>query len=216
MKYIIEPSLVSWDNNKSTLKRLKSKVRNNKRRILTRYYDTNSYTVFNGTDMYKNVINMYDYFQKAVNTPVTDLFLRTSDLFDKSDVKIVGINNNESHIYRGGDLIAIISFIPGYVQLVNAVMWLNTSGNIISKDIYDRRGFKSSTQYYHLDGSIGHQVFYDLDGNTVMEAIQMSINNTNQLTSIKLLGYDGADYIFINEEELWKFFLSEIEQKGMK
>ena len=44
----------------------------------------------------------------------------------------------------------------------------------------------------------------------------MSINNTNQLTSIKLLGYDGADYIFINEEELWKFFLSEIEQKGMK
>ena len=43
--------------------------------------------------------------------------------------------------------------------------------------------------------------------------IMMAHNGEEQLTSIKLLDYDGADYLFANEDELWVFFKSELESK---
>lgn len=214
-KYIYNENLTNYDerDQRKTFKALKPKLRQSKRVLVTRRYEPNAITYQEQNDIVGRVLNMYDYFQGTIDIPKKDLHIRLSDIFDLKHVKIVGINPNMSHVFYNGTKIAEVAIAPLSVQIIGAITWLNPIGDPISQDIYDRRGFKTSTQYYHLNGNIGHQVIYDYDGHTKLEMIMMAHNGEEQLTSIKLLDYDGADYLFANEDELWVFFKSELESK---
>ena len=43
----------------------------------------------------------------------------------------------------------------------------------------------------------------------------MAIDGVNHVTSYKLLDYQGANYLFVNEDELWEFFKQELESVGV-
>lgn len=214
-KYIYNENLTNYidRDQRKTFKAIKPKLRNSKRILVTRRYEPYAITYQEQNKIVGRVLNMYDYFQGTVDIPKKDLHIRLSDVFDLKQVKIVGINPNTSHVFYNGTQIAEVSIAPLSVQIIGAITWLNPVGDPISQDIYDRRGFKTSTQYYHLNGNIGHQVIYDKNGHPKLEMIMMAHNGEEQLTSIKLLDYDGADYLFANEDDLWMFFKSELESK---
>lgn len=195
-------------------KELKPKLRKSNRMLVTKRYEPNALTYQQEHGLTGRVINMYDYFQNAVDVQPRDLNIRLSGIFDLSKVKIKGINPNESEVYQNGVKIANVAILPLTTQLIGNVTWVNPNGEPISCDLYDRRGFKSSTQYYHLDSSMGHQVIYDINGRIKIEIIVMRRDGKPGITSYKLHDYEGADYIFSDEAELWKFFKSELESNN--
>lgn len=216
--YIFSDILTDYYSNgqKAELKSIRPKLRQSKRMLVTRKYEPNAITYQEQNNLVGRVINMYDYFQGTIANPKEDLHIRLSHIFDLSQVKIVGINADTSKVFKDGNQIAEVQIAPLSVQIIGIVTWLNVAGEPVSRDFYDRRGFKTSTQYFHLTGNIGHQIIYDRNGRPKIEMIMMAINGVEQLTSIKLLGYLGADYLFANENELWEFFKNELKSNDWR
>ena len=194
------------------LKAYRSKLKKPDRYLITKSYDTQAYTQLRKYGLENKVINMYDYFQNTINMPIRDLHVRLSGIFNLKDFKIVGINNNQSDLYDRNTKIAEIKIAPETVQLIGDVNFVNDAGLTTSRDLYDRRGFLSSTQYFDLNGNLGHQIIYNKDKQPVIEIIVMNYNGKLQKTGLKLLNYQGADYLFANEDNLWTFFKDELKQ----
>lgn len=212
MKYIYSEVLSDYSGDQEAeYKALKPKLKKPGRVLVTRHYEPNTLTYLQQHKINVPILNMYDYFQGAIDVVPHDVHVRTTDLFDRSRQIIRGQNPNTSFLYERGRKVAVIDIQPLTFQLLGAVNWLNAAGLRIKRDIYDRRGFLSSTQYFHIDGSLGHQILYTPSGKPAVEFINMSIDGVNQLTGIKLLDYQGADYLFANEDELWNFFKHELQ-----
>lgn len=162
---------------------------------------------------YKQVINMYDYFQNTLNIPRKPNYLRYSPLVDKREYKIHGIDNNSAYIEKLGQRFAKVSYFPLTFGEIGNVDYYDNFGNITSRDMYDYRGFKSKTIYYHPDGNIGHETLYSPDGIPVMHITHMNIGNQLATTMYKLLNYHGKDYRFNTENDLFTFFLKQITDK---
>ncbi|TPR19322.1 glycosyltransferase [Apilactobacillus timberlakei] len=184
--------------------------------IVTRNYNQNLYftTQQHGLE-YDDLINMYDYFQNAVDVKKHHEYLRYSKLIDKHEYKIVGVDNNSSLIKRHGRTLAKVEIAPQTVGEIGNVLYYDQFGNITSKDVWDIRGFKSKTEYMHPDGHIGHEILYDYDGQPVMEITHMFKNNDNP-SMFKLLNYKGKNLRFNDENELFAFFLKELIGKDHK
>lgn len=86
----------------------------------------------------------------------------------------------------------------------------DSMNHVIAEDIWDRRGFLSSTQYFHPDGTQGPQIFFDINGTPKLEIIHMNIQGVLNPTMYKLLNYKGKNRRFNREEELFTFFMNEI------
>ncbi len=80
----------------------------------------------------------------------------------------------------------------------------------VAKDVWDRRGFKSSTQYFHPDGQLGPQIFYNPEGAPKLEIVRMNVNGTLMNTMYQLLDYKGRAWRFNSESELFVFFMNEV------
>lgn len=195
------------------LKAYKSKLAKPGRFLVTKAYDPSSYTQYAKYGIEDKVFSMYDYFQHAISFKPKDLHIRLSGVFDLSTFVIKGIDNNRSDVYFEGDKIAEVSIAPETVQLIGDVTFLNQAGLPSSRDIYDRRGFLSSTQYFDINGNLGSQVLYDVNHIPVMEIIVMNKDGHLTTTSIKLLNYQGADYLFDNDHSLFEFVRDELMEK---
>lgn len=195
------------------LKAYKSKLAKPGRFLVVKAYDPSSYTQYAKYGIEDKVFSMYDYFQHAISFKPKDLHIRLSGVFDLSTFVIKGIDNNRSDVYLEGDKIAEVSIAPETVQLIGDVTFLNQAGLPSSRDIYDRRGFLSSTQYFDINGNLGSQVLYDTNHIPVMEIIVMNKNGRLATTSIKLLNYQGADYLFDNDHSLFEFVKDELTEK---
>lgn len=160
-----------------------------------------------------NVINMYDYFQNEMGSKKHHEYLRYSNLVDKHEYKINGVDNNKSYIEKLGQRIAEVSIFPLTIGEIGNVDYYDNFGNISSRDVYDYRGFKSKEIYMHPDGNIGHELVLDKNGNPVMEITHMNIGGNLFPTMYKLLNYKGKNYRFNTEDELFSFFLDEISDK---
>lgn len=215
MQYYLAENISDYNSKdqKDTIKKLRHKL--DKGKIVTRFYEPQAYTYQKQNDVVGKVINMYDYFQNTVNVPIKDLHVRLSGIFPLDTFNIVGINNNQSDIYYHGRKIAEVAIAPLTVQLIGTVTFLDSDGVPTSKDLYDRRGFLSSTQYFDQNGNFGHQIMYDENKNPKMEIIVMHDNNHEiKTTGIKLLNYHGADYLFDSEDSLWQFYTKEINAQN--
>ncbi|PWS20954.1 poly(glycerol-phosphate) alpha-glucosyltransferase, partial [Enterococcus faecium] len=60
-------------------------------------------------------------------------------------------------------------------------------GNLSSTDLWDWRGFKSSTQYFGQNGKLVLERFYNLQGETVIEQYYVPDTNGNPLASRLIL-----------------------------
>ncbi|CAI2563431.1 Poly(ribitol-phosphate)alpha-N-acetylglucosaminyltransferase [Apilactobacillus kunkeei] len=160
-----------------------------------------------------DIINMYDYFQGEMGPKKHHEYLRYSDLVDKHEYKINGIDNNKSYIEKLGERVAKVSIFPLTVGEIGNVDYYDNFGNISSRDVFDYRGFKSKTIYMHPDGNIGHELVLNRSGNPVIEITHMNIGEQLMPTMFKLLNYKEKTLRFNTEEELYTFFLNEISDK---
>ena len=163
-----------------------------------------------------DVINMYDFFQGTVNILRKEQHLRLLDSIPLSDYHIEGIDNNSSRILESGKQLATIHVMPETVQLIGDIEYLDDRGNKALKEIWDWRGFKSMVETYHPDGKVATQRYLRLDGTTALEVTHMYINNEVLPTMWKLFDYYGRNYVFDNENQLFTFFLNElnIQERG--
>ncbi|GAB2024897.1 accessory Sec system glycosyltransferase Asp1 [Lactovum odontotermitis] len=217
MNYFLNENIFTLNSGTefSAIKRLQLFKKNGQpAKILTRNYNTNSAVDIERVDLEpSDVLNMYDYFQEIVDQPKVDVDIRYTDVVNKNIYHIESIDANESLIKYHGRTIAKVLIAPATVGLIGSIEWYNDNMVVVARDIWDRRGFKSSTQYYHPDGTTGPQVFFDAKGQPKIELTHMNVNGILAPTSWKLLGYQGKDWRFNTEEELFVFFASELAKK---
>ena len=157
-----------------------------------------------------DVLNMYDFFQGLENAPAKDENVRYTEAIDKRKYHIEGIDANESLIKHAGKVIGKVSIAPATIGIVGMIDYFDDMAHVVARDIWDRRGFKSSTQYFHPDGRLGSQIFFDLTGKVKLEMTHMNIQGNLNPTMYKLLDYKNRTWRFNSEMELFSFFLNEI------
>lgn len=214
MNYFVNENIFTLNSGTefSAIKRLKMfKNHRVEAKILTRNYNpqlSGDLKRVGLTD--DDVLNMYDYFQEVINVPEKDVDVRYTEKIDKRKYHIEGIDANESLIKHAGKTIAKVLIAPATVGLVGSMEYNDSMNHVIAKDIWDRRGFLSSTQYFHPDGTQGPQIFFDINGTPKLEIIHMNIQGVLNPTMYKLLNYKGKNRRFNREEELFTFFMNEI------
>ena len=184
-----------------------------KAKILTKNYNPNLSGDLERVGLeHQDVLNMYDYFQGLTDLPkkVAENDVRYADVIDKKLYHIEGVDGNESLIKYHGETIAKVLIAPGTVGLIGNIEYYNAMNTVVTRDIWDNRGFKSSTQYYHPNGELGPQIFFDLDGNPKIEITHMNYNGNLIPTMYKLLSYKDRVIRFNSEEEMFIFFMNEI------
>ena len=158
----------------------------------------------------KDVINMYDYFQGTVKTRRKEQSLRLLDSIPLTDYHIVGVDNNYSNIEYKGKKIGEIRVMPATVGLVGSIEYYDSLGQTAVKEYWDWRGFKSMVETYHPDGSVAMQQYLRQDGSPAIEVTHMYIGDKVLPTMWKLINYKGRDWQFRTEDQLFTFFLNEI------
>lgn len=214
MNYFVNENMFTLNSGTefSAIKRLRL-FRKNKipAKILTRNYNSQLAGDMERVGLsHHDVLNMYDYFQEIVTVPERKLDVRYTSSIDKKIYHIEGEDANQSLIKHVGKTIAKVLIAPGTIGLVGSIEYYNDMNEVVAKDFYDRRGFKSSTQYFHADNAIGTQIFFDFFGHPKIELTHMNIKGKLYPTMYKLLDYKGRAYRFNTEEELFTFFLNEI------
>lgn len=216
MNYFVNENIFTMNSGTefSAIKRLRLFHNHNlPAKILTRNYNPQLIADLKRENMkYSDILNMYDYFQETVAIEAKNVNVRYVDVIDKYRYHIEGIDSNESLIKHKGNIIGRVQIAPTTVGLVGTIEFYSAAGDLLAKDIWDRRGFKSSTQYFHPDGSLGPQVFFDLNGKAKLEITRMNINGVLSQTMWKLLDYKGGVRRFDTENELFAFFLQELSQ----
>ncbi|WP_243148611.1 glycosyltransferase [Oenococcus sicerae] len=156
------------------------------------------------------VLNMYDYFQKAVHLPRKKMNVRFTSVIPKRDYQLQGVDPNYSLIKYQGRTLARVNIAPLSVGLVGNIDYYDSFGNTTATDYWDWRGFKSSTQYYHPDGQPSVQRFYSPMGDLMLEIIRMNISGKLFPTMYKLFNYRGGNWRFDSENDLFVFFMNEL------
>ena len=214
MNYFVNENIFTLNSGTefSAIKRLKMfKNHQVEAKILTRNYNSQLSGDLKRVGLtHDDVINMYDYFQEVMNVPEKDVDVRYTEKIDKRKYHIEGIDANESLIKHAGQTIAKVLIAPATVGLVGAIEYNDSMNHVVAKDIWDRRGFLSSTQYFHPDGTQGAQMFFDINGTPKLEITHMNIQGVLNPTMYKLLNYKGKNRRFNREEELFTFFMSEL------
>lgn len=157
-----------------------------------------------------DVINMYDFFQGTTQVERNEQNLRLLDSIPLTDYHINGIDNNHSLLQEAGKTIAEIHVMPQTIGLIGDIEYLDDRGNKAVGEYWDWRGFKSMVQNFHPNGSVGTQRFLNQNGETVIEVTHMNINGHLYPTMWKLFNYFGHNYVFDTENQLFTFFLNEL------
>lgn len=155
-------------------------------------------------------VNMYDYFQKATNVERKELSVRFLETVPLRDYHVTGVDANYSTIDYMGRTLAKMNIMPGTVGLAGDIDYFDRVGNKELTQFYDWRGFLSMEQTYHPDGSVALQTFFDIDGKPVIEIVHMFINGVVSPSMYKLLDFYGQDYVFDTQNQLFTFFLNEL------
>ncbi|MBS0937698.1 glycosyltransferase [Lactiplantibacillus plantarum] len=164
-----------------------------------------------------DVINMYDYFQGTVGIERKEQSLRNLETLPLDYYHVVGMNNNHSHVLLDGKVVEDINVMPATIGLIADTKYNDSIGNVSMREYWDWRGFLSMTETYHPSGEVSHRQYFNLKGVPVLEEVYMNFSGKVQPTMWKLLNYKNRDYHFDSENELFTFFLNEInnQQQGL-
>lgn len=158
----------------------------------------------------ENVINMYDYFQGTVNVERVERPLRLLDSMPLKDYHIVMIDGNISELRYQGKLVGKVHVMPETVGLVGVIEYFDSLGHTALKEYWDWRGFRSMIETYHPDGTIAAQEYLKADGTIALEVSHMRVGEQILPSSYKLPDYKGQTYMFDTQEQLFTFFLNEL------
>ncbi|MCL0312745.1 glycosyltransferase [Apilactobacillus sp. TMW 2.2459] len=182
-----------------------------KSKIITRNYNSRLHSDIKDHGLKdEDILSMYDFFQNATDIKVKHNKLRYSNIIDKRNYHIVFIDSNSSLIKYHGNTVAKVIIAPATLGEIGMIVYYDRFGNETSKDIYDSRGFKSKTIYFHPNGETGHELIYNISGEPVIEITHMFIEGKVFPTMYKLINYKGKNVRFNTENELFTFFMEEI------
>ncbi|EJN55624.1 glycosyltransferase [Loigolactobacillus coryniformis] len=180
------------------------------------YYVSRNYNRFLHRDLLSEgltpamSLNMYDYFQGALKTPRVEQNIRLLPEIPLDEYHIESINANYSMVRHAGRDVGQLNVLPGTIGLTMTVESRDLRRNIVTRENWDWRGFKSSADYFHPDGSVASRLYFNVDGQPVLEEVWMNRGDQVAPTMWKLLNYKGRDHRFDNENDLFEFFLTEL------
>lgn len=160
-----------------------------------------------------DILNMYDYFQGTVDVKETQTSTKGLHIPISYQVKN---DSNVSKAYQGGRLAQAIHHTPGRVGEIASVEHYDEFGNIANRELWDSRGFHSASQFLDFDGAPHAEILYRLDGTRALERFWEITDDRKGrvIFNIHLINYKGNDFYFNSEEELFTFFLDEINRQS--
>lgn len=161
----------------------------------------------------ENVINMYDYFQGIVDEPTKPVGVHHLPTLPFKQYHLTFIDNNVAGIDWMGHRKGLIHFAPNSVAKVGKIDYYDEFGHVVQSELWDWRGFPSRIDNYHPDGSISTSRYLHRDGSTAMVVTHMNIKNHVMPSMWKLINYNGSNLVFDSENDLFAFFLNELNKK---
>ena len=159
-------------------------------------------------------LSVYDYFQgtsfeykKNIHINPQNLFTGLHFIEEKAGIKYYDQNNN---------LCKYAGFHKDSSKLAY-VNHLNSHGNLVSRDFYDSRGFINKTKYFYNGEKAGTflEHYYTPNGEIKIEKYYHVNSKKEQvLDYISLNNYQGTNYRFSDDSELFSFFIDEIHKNG--
>lgn len=160
------------------------------------------------------IVNMYDFFQ-GIETRVP---------VGKNEPKIEALHlapeynvdpgADVSHVYDGDQLIMDVHFAPGTIGQLYSVDVYDKTGKKVQMSLWDFRGFKTRDQFFSNEGDLISQVTYDPSGQRVIEEyFGHDADGRTVLTLLQLLDYQNQDLFFNSYDELFTFFLDELNRR---
>lgn len=157
------------------------------------------------------VIDMYDFF--AYTSSYVGKKCHVDDLHLSKEYQITS-GNNYREAFDGSRLVARINFIGGEVALVDNVIFYDDAGNVSLREVYDYRGFKAVSEYYGQDGAKFLEEYHRPDGSVYLERYYVKSTQNTPINSRNILkDYQGHEWIFDSEDELFTFFLDELNRE---
>lgn len=217
MNYILSNNVFTFNNGPefSAFERLKALNENGipTKLLLKDYASDLSHNLASHQIDSRYVINMYDYFQGQVNHSVKPVNVHYLPSFPFDTYHLKGLDNNKAAFEYYGNRIGILNYMPSEVTKVGRIDYYDKLGHVVVSEQWDSRGFASRQDSYHLDGSLGASRYLRADGSTSILVTYMNKNGQVGPTMWKLLDYKGRDWVFNTEEQLYIFFLNEINQQ---
>ncbi|TYC50567.1 glycosyltransferase [Weissella muntiaci] len=161
-----------------------------------------------------SILNMFDYFQGVTDVlDPGDDFLTLEDLNLPADYNIK-TGANKHVVFEGSRTVMEIIIVPGTFGRIKQIDYFDKYDRLVSSDLFDFRGFKSRTLYFDKDSRLLHQVSYDINGNVVVEEF-FSRTESDQatLSLIHLVDYENHELYFNNYDDMFVFFLNELNAK---
>lgn len=156
------------------------------------------------------LVNMYDFFAGTTDYQGHECHVKDLNLPIEYQV---GTGNNYQEVKDGDRLICIVYFTGGTIGLVNHIDWFDVAGNLNLRQQYDLRGFKAVDQFFGQDGRMSYERYYRPDKTIYMERYYVKSVQDTPINSLNVLrDYDGQDYFFDSEDDLFQFFLDEVNK----
>lgn len=156
------------------------------------------------------LLNMFDFF--AGTTDYQGQPFHTQDLNLPIDYQ-VGTGNNFRDVKDGQRLVAQVYFVGGTVGQVNRVDWYDPAGNMTLRERYDLRGYKAVDQFFGQKGENDYERYYRPDGTCYLERYYVQSTQNTPINSLNVLrDYEGRDRYFDNFDDLFVFFLNELNR----
>lgn len=179
-------------------------------KIVTRDFDTMEHlNAANFGLKQDDILNMYDYFQGTTDVKEKQTSTKGLNIPISYQLKY---DSDVSKAYQGGRLAQTIHHTPSRVGEISSVEHYDEFGNIANRELWDSRGFHSASQFLDYDGAPHAEILYHLDGTRALERFWEVTDDRKGkvIFNIHLINYKGNDYYFNSEEELFTFFLDEI------
>ena len=190
------------------LKRLRLfKHFNQPAKIITRQYSNEFHLVMDhaGVDPH-DYVNLFDYFQEAVDVKPKTVTLKDIHLNPKWKRKADGINYN---YYQDDRRVMYVRRRDNAKKTIINQQIFDRFGKLVKVVWYDVRGFKSVEQLYDWNNRITAENYYTPSGRLALSKINFKDQRDKDLVSYEL-NYQGHDYHFNGLNELTAFFYDQI------
>lgn len=161
------------------------------------------------------IINMYDFFQGITKqTPLGQNEPKLAALNLAPDYNI-DPGADVTHVSNGDQLVMDVHFAPGTVGQLYRVDVFDQTGHIVQASLWDFRGFKSREQFFNTTGQLVGQITYNPAGERVIEEyFSQDQNGQSYVSLIQLVNYQDQDLFFNSYDELFTFFLDELNREA--
>lgn len=200
---------------KAMFNRLKLFKRNHlQAKIITTLYNHLEYSWCQMHGIEHDVINMYQYFQKALDFHPTQHFDYYQYWCAQSHLEVrVLSNDRDVQILHNDKMIMYARFIDADLRQLDFLNHFNDNGQFVKHEEYDGRGFLSSICHYN-NNKVVYQEFLTPYGEKVLEKYYDDKFSNDTPTSIYLKNTFGWFDKFSDEDALIAHFIQQIYQPG--